>query len=481
MISKIFLGALLLSIWCVLLFWGKTIGLSMLLFVIPFVCFTTYLLEKKEIVKNKRWKILILPIILLSSTYCLYNNSFLNAVNILVIPSLFFIMIIKMLNEEMKLAILFEDVVEIILTPISYLGSTAKKLIAFIKYKLNFKEENNQNKSKIIKGVLITIPIVFWVIVLLSSADEIFGEIFINLADSFFGTVFELNIVTFIMKVIATICVFFYLSSFFDYLISTYKASTTVIEKNNESVLMDKTTIKISLTALNIVYIIFCIVQIKSLFMKYTDINYSDYARKGFFQLMIVSIINFVMLLLSKRKNEKSNYINIMCIIMIICTSIILISSAYRMNLYENAYGYTTLRLLVYVTLFTEAVLLVPTVFYVIDKPIDIFKVYFVIILIAYLSVNLVNINNIIAEKNVSRYFETNKIDTLYLKNDIGIDAIPALSHILETEPDITEVDLHLEIEEYIKNSIEKLENEDMDFRNFNISKLLIKRIEQYL
>ena len=45
------IGALLFSIWIVMLFFGKAIGLSMLLFMIPFSFFLTYILEKNNKIK----------------------------------------------------------------------------------------------------------------------------------------------------------------------------------------------------------------------------------------------------------------------------------------------------------------------------------------------------------------------------------------------------------------------------------------------
>ena len=72
------------------------------------------------------------------------------------------------------------------------------------------------------------------------------------------------------------------------------------------------------MTVLNLVYLVFCYIQISVLFMKIGDMqnfNYASYARQGFFQLMAVSIINFIIILItSKRKeeNKKINYTKIM-------------------------------------------------------------------------------------------------------------------------------------------------------------------------
>ena len=75
------MGALLFAIWLVILFLGKSIGLSMLLFSIPFSYFFVYILEKNNKIKNSKAKFLLIPILLLSSTYFIYDNSFFNSIN----------------------------------------------------------------------------------------------------------------------------------------------------------------------------------------------------------------------------------------------------------------------------------------------------------------------------------------------------------------------------------------------------------------
>ena len=55
--SNIFIVALIFAIWSVVLFYGKQIGLSMILFVAPLSYYLVHLLEKNNKIKNKRGKI----------------------------------------------------------------------------------------------------------------------------------------------------------------------------------------------------------------------------------------------------------------------------------------------------------------------------------------------------------------------------------------------------------------------------------------
>ena len=111
---------------------------------------------------------------------------------------------------------------------------------------------------------------------------------------------------------------------------------------------------------------------------------------------------------------------------MIGLTFIIIVSSFLRMYMYESAYGYTLLRLLVYVSLITEVILLVPTVIYIINPKFNVLKYYIIIVTCCYTLLVLFPVDYFIANNNINRYYKTGKIDISYLLND-STDNIPLL------------------------------------------------------
>lgn len=471
--KKIFLGSLLISIWTVILFWGKNIGLSMLLLIAPFIYFLISLLEKKDKIKYKEAKILIVPIILLASTYFIFDNSFFNKLNLVVIPVLIILMIIKLMEKNLDMDKFFLRFIELILDPLTYIEVTMRDFKDYILsiFKVKRKTEKNSNIGK---AIIITLPIVIIIISLLASADDVFGSIFLNGIANIFEVIFAFDLTTVIFKVVVIICLFIYFSSFFNHIVFEYEPKDEEFEKFQ---IKDITTTKMLLTALNVVYILFCFIQIKALFLGKGDVsNYSQYARKGFFQLMFVSFINLVVILLAK-KCEKNKYVNSMCLLMIACTFIILLSSAYRMFLYEDAYGYTRLRLLVYVALLTEAILLVPTIAYVIDKKINLPKVYLSIVIVMYVGINIANIDNIITKSNVDRYLEIGVFDVEYLKKETECDAVKELIRIKDSEAKTPEQqDVKDRVTNYLAELYDDLITEEMDFRDFNISKIVARK-----
>lgn len=471
--SNIFIVALIFAIWSVVLFYGKQIGLSMILFVAPLSYYLVHLLEKNNKIKNQRAKILLIPIILLASTYLIYNNQFFNNLNLIIIPFLIIVMLVSMFTKKFNTEIWIEKAVGMLLDPIAYCGETLKKVkMAFLrKFKLRSNEKNGSNAKKVFKGILITIPIALIIIGMLASADTEFSNALSSIVTVCAKALGNIKFIEIIARVGITVIVFIYLASFFDNLVSKFKIEE---EENESKTIKDNTTIKILITTLNIIYLIFAIIQIKAIMVREININYANYARQGFFQLMIISVINLIMILIAKRKDYKdNNYTNIMCLFMIFFTFILIITSAIRMYFYEQAYGYTFLRLAVYIALFTEVILLIPTILYVLNKKKHLIKTYFSIIVTIYVIINLVNIDNIIVSRNVTRYLETGKIDMAYIENSTGTDAVKQIIRILESDKDENGTKQIASI--YLINTYEDLKNENTDFRDFNISKAIAK------
>ncbi|MBO5349146.1 MAG: DUF4173 domain-containing protein [Clostridia bacterium] len=497
--TNILIGAVVFSIWFVTLFFEKSIGLSMLLYVLPLASYIIYILRKNKKEQNSNAKFLIIPIIILASTYFIYNNSFFKVTNILVILILIAIMILEILNRNVLVDFIsLKKVFYVFFKPLYYLDEVFDKLTKYFKEKLKINTSNvNKGKtSQIIKAMCVTIPLILIILVLLSTADDAFGNIFVNIFEGIISFFKEFMFKSLIERILSTIGVFVYLICLF-YSICSKNEKENGIKKIE---IKDNFTIKMILACLNIIYLVFCTIQIKSLFLQSGDINYASYARKGFFQLMAVSIINLVTILVAKKsesiEDKKSNkYINSMSLIMVIFTFIILISATIRMYNYESAYGYTLLRLLVYCTLFTEGILLIPTSMFILDKKVKLVQTYFCIVLLVYIGMNFANFDNLIAKRNIDRYFETGKIDIDYLVQSTGTDAVEQIARILEESLDMSEETNYVykngnrrsqryeknfsvleETKDYLKDTYTDLKYEKMDYRDFNLSKYFAKK-----
>ncbi|MBE6157773.1 MAG: DUF4173 domain-containing protein [Firmicutes bacterium] len=405
---------LILAILNSILFFDNYLGLNVILFAIPLLVFLFYVLKINKKINNKYGLLFMIPILILSCAYFVYDNIF-NIFNLLVIPILYILMLIYTVKPTYNLIEIIKDGIYFVFKPFDFIG----KFYNVIKVNLNKKIKLSKEIKDKIRSILIVIPIVIVVLSLLSTADMIFGNMFKGM----FKFIDHLSIEDSIFRIIMIVVFFTYFGAFINYLLFGYEKE----ERNNSNIKVSSYTIKLLLCSLNIIYVIFDFIQIRSLLLHQvsSNINYAEYAREGFFQLMIISVINLVILLISKHSKENK-FVKVMSVIMVLLTSIIICSSFIRMSMYEAQYGYTVLRLLVYVILITEMILLIPTVVYILKNKFNVLKYYLIIITIIYTLINLVSIDYVIAYRNINRYYDKNKIDMLYLENG-RTDNIPLL------------------------------------------------------
>lgn len=438
----------LISLYNSILFYGRDFGINVILFNSILLVLLYFVYKKNNLIRNKKGLFFMIPITLISISYLIYDNDFFSTFNLFAIFSLFILMHIFTVNPNYNILGLLEDFINLVFQPFNYIKSFYH--LVFSKFSFSFNPSAKMKKR--IKSTLVIVPIVFIILVLLSSADAEFSSLF----ESLFDILDNISLGDIPGRLINFIIFFTYLGASINYICFSYKKA------KSSSINADDYTIKILLSVLNIIYIIFDFIQIKSLILHKVSsgINYAEYARSGFFQLMFISIINLFILLISKHSKE-CKYNNYMCFIMEILTLIIITSSFIRMNMYEAAYGYTLLRLLVYVTLFTLVILLIPTTFYIFYPNVNILKYFMIIIIAIYTFLTLSPVSYFITYKNICRYNKTNKIDIDYLEN-YNYDNIPLLLEFYKNSIDYKD-DLYSYFEEMNYN--------DDDIFEYNISR----------
>jgi len=245
---------------------------------------------------------------------------------------------------------------------------------------------------------------------------------------------------------------------------------------------VDNYVIATIITILNVIYLLFSIIQFSYLFTQIgvkANFDYATYARSGFFELVFVSVINLILILVSTTNRQKGTkeveiYKKVMNVMLCVFNIIILISSWYRMYLYESTYGYTTLRLLVYIGIFTEAILLMITMLYIFKEKINILKYYFIVIVSVYVIINYMNMDNMIAKRNVDRYLFEGDIDYTYLIWDLSYDAIPQIIRLIENTRDSK---MREYLIKYLQDCYYSRETHYSSWQEFNISRIHAEKL----
>lgn len=242
-------------------------------------------------------------------------------------------------------------------------------------------------------------------------------------------------------------------------------------------------TVAVAVVPVMFLYVVFFISQWKYYVSAFTNVlpdefSYADYARNGFFELCVVSAINFVIIIaviLFLKRIAKPAYIMLrVTVIAVSLATLVLISTALaKMVMYINAYGLTQKR--VYTTWF---MILLAVVFILICvrlfvrsfKPVAL-SLFWCVIMFAILA--LPNVDAFIADYNVDRYIN-GTLDTVDIENmrDLDSSAVPSLmrlyKHILEHDGAESQ-ELYSKVYQELYNRAEIIKENDNNVFSFTI------------
>ncbi|MEA2015314.1 MAG: DUF4173 domain-containing protein [Actinomycetota bacterium] len=467
-----------------ILFYDKTPGISYLIFtfLILLILIISFRSSLKKL-KNIMW-LFSIPVLSLASTFFIYSNQVLKILNFLIIPILIIILSILVtdINKSNWPDIRFiGDIIKRIFVPLGFIHKPFQALSRM--EAPGSKENRSKILPKILLGILISVPILAIIIWLLSSADIIFKDLFLNIPVS---KIIKHFFVIIIVSIYATCFVWALIKAFNEMKQEKYS-------KIKWKLFFDPVILLTILVLVNVIYAIFSIIQFTYLFggnsfVLPSSYTYAEYARKGFFELIVVSIINFGILIFSKTFVKKDNkkaftIIRVFLTLLVIFTLILIVSAFYRMLVYEQAYGFTYLRIFVQAFMIMLFFLSISNIIYTWKPNFPVIKYYFIISLTIYVIMNFANVDAIIAENNIDRYFKSGQIDTGYLK-DLSYDAIPQMERFLTSNnypSESEEKQITGEILEYYKQKKSELESRK-SWQSFNISRYRAEKvIDKYI
>ncbi|HUC20496.1 MAG TPA: DUF4173 domain-containing protein, partial [Candidatus Polarisedimenticolaceae bacterium] len=208
----------------------------------------------------------------------------------------------------------------------------------------------------------------------------------------------------------------------------------------------------ILLASVNTLFFTFILVQLAYLFGGQANISaqgftYAEYARKGFFELLTVAVVAFGLLWSAERYVEKterghSALFKVLSSALVLQVILIMGSAFRRLYLYEQAYGFTMLRLYSHAFTVLLAVIFLILAYKIIRSASDqAFALPALVAIIVFLAgLNALNPDAFIARQNLDRHQDTGKIDTKYLSR-LSDDAVPVLvGGYASLRPDDTKV-----------------------------------------
>lgn len=335
------------------------------------------------------------------------------------------------------------------------LGSIGYPFDHLFRFFRNAKDKRFKNAGLVCMGLVFGIPMMFLMAGLLAAADEVFDQLFKNFLVSFLRpwTLFRIILMALGSAVImySLICA-----------AKIKNISADVKDRRNQNPVMAVSFLGI----ISVMYLAFSLVQIIYLFMGKGElpagVTYSSYARKGFFQLLAVAVINLIMVLCSLKYFMKSRVMNGVLTVICICTYIMIASAAYRMILYVGEYQLTFLRVFVLWFLALLAVMMTGVVAIIFKNDFPLFRYCLAVVSVFYLGFAWARPDYGIAAYNVAHMTAENEHETIkYLVRNLSEDAAPIVAQL---EGEYAEK----QKEEYFYEI--SLRGKNMSFRTYNFS-----------
>lgn len=195
------------------------------------------------------------------------------------------------------------------------------------------------------------------------------------------------------------------------------------------------------LGVLDALFVTFVAVQASVLFgghrhvLETEGLTYAEYARQGFWQLLGVSALTLVVLSIAVRKARRTtagDLIAVRVLIGILCATsiVIVISAIHRMWLYQEAYGFSVLRLMVVtVEVWLGVVFVMIAAGGVRMSARWLPRAVLLAGVVALLLLAAVDPERLIADRNIDRFVQSGTLDTEYLYG-LSSDADPALARL---------------------------------------------------
>ena len=302
-------------------------------------------------------------------------------------------------------------------------------------------EKRSSRVWPIVRGIVIALPVIAVFASLLSAADPIFEKRFADFID-----IFNIdNLPEYIFRLVYILIFAYALAG--TYLHAAQKSGEEVGKKSLVSQFLGFTESSIVLGSVVVLFAVFVIIQFQYFFGGQANINiegftYSEYARKGFGELVAVAFFSLLMLLglgaITKRENEtQRKAFSGFGITLVVLVLVMLVSAYQRLILYEFAYGFSRLRTYTHVFMIWLGLLLIAVVVLELLRRERSIGLTMVLVALGFvISLGVLNVDAFIVRQNVQREIQgvgdksftqgRSDLDAQYFL-DLSDDAVPAL------------------------------------------------------
>jgi len=459
------------------LFYKAGIGINTLIFTILTVILLSIIMKKLAVSIKTGTVFYYLGAILLAFSSVMTSSGILIFLNII---GIFFLLDLSLLHQ------FYEDnhwdfmkhmfhMFELALLSLISIGMPFIDCINLMKRSKLLKHDKSRN---IFLGILISVPFLWVVTALLAKADLLFGK----LTNGLFHVVFSADIITIVLLTLFGFMVC--------YCVICGAVMHVGIQEKKAWMKADTSIAVTFMTILGLVYALFCGIQIvylfaKGLFILPQEFTYAEYARRGFFQLLAVVIMNVALILICKALFRESKWLRLINTCVTLFTYIMIASATYRMLLYIGVYHLTFLRVFVLLSLLIITLILAGVIITEYKPKFPLFRYCVVVVSTCYIVFSLSKPDYYIADYLIQQTDLLDQGDIYFLTSELSLDAAPLVLSLLddtsrwtlldvsEDKLDRNEYDMNLQDPQYYVTDYYRtiiVQSDNREFRDFNYS-----------
>ena len=420
------------------LFWGKPLGISWAIFVFFGMLIGVVLLRVQKIKPLGKNFILLVLIIFFSVMSFLRREPLTTFLNI-TFSMLFIVILIMTYRSGSWTSFNLRDYVSNLLHVVGSMFVHPQD--QSISAKTQQADQKNTQKRKaylsVLRGILLALPVLFLFALLLSSADLVFAQ----KLDGFFANFQLEKLGEYLFRSSYILLIAYCFVGLIRH--AALRSQQEKVAGLNEPLLkpfLGFTETSIVLGSVIALFSVFVIIQFQYLFfgqnnITLTGFTYSEYARRGFGELVAVAVFSLLLLqslgAITKRETKQQKKIfSILVTGLVITVLVILVSAFQRLLLYESAYGFSQLRTYAHVFMLWLGILLVAVlIFEIRERPRLITNLVLAVMIGFTATLNCMNVDTFIARQNVKRAVQGEGLDIAYLAS-LTDDAVPGLVRV---------------------------------------------------
>lgn len=203
--------------------------------------------------------------------------------------------------------------------------------------------------------------------------------------------------------------------------------------------------------------------------------SYAEYARRGFFELCAVSVINLLLIVgiaffLRRRSFGSSVFLKVVSVVFCACTLVLISTAVAKLWMYISFYGLTQKRIFaLWLMVLIALVFLVIALGQFVSK-LKVAALSLLLFAVLFSALALCNVNALCARYNADRYLsgEVEVLDLMAMK-ELGDSAVPSLVRVSNEMDAEKAPEVKLAIDSYLTLCAKRLQSEHTTLFSFSV------------